>query len=324
MTRTPRGGRTGFDLDEFRPYLVAVRAVTGVPADASDWTNSANAYPALQPPPSWPGGPSFSFSRGDGSLHLWWLAPPYSQGYEIECATGAYGGTYTLCADVETATVTNGRVNATISSWTAGGTNYTIDNDTTYNLAIRITNAWGVSPYVRTWPIYPLALTVSGVTSRFVTITLDGHSYDWYYKASTGPDATCQGPVSGQRGRASKTVPVGVDLTAGETYGLPRHTATARVRRATCWPRRRRSPRPRSPLPASPIQGPPSPSPTTPAHGGTRLTPGRTETAPTNRRERVSASPASRRARHTPTRRTARPAAMPLTNSPARISPPPR
>ena len=150
-----RGGRTGFDLDKFRPYLVAVRAVTSVPADASDWTNSANAYPALQPPPSWPGGPSFSFSRGDGSLHLWWLAPPYSQGYEIECATGAYGGTYTLCADVETATVTNGRVNATISSWTAGGTNYTIDNDTTYNLAVRITNAWGVSPYVRTWPILP-------------------------------------------------------------------------------------------------------------------------------------------------------------------------
>ena len=133
------------DLVWNRSYTVAVRAVTSDPAQASPWTLATDVHPAYNP-----NGETMSTSRAAGSISFSWERQIFSQGYQIECATRENNvtGAYTLCADVSSATAVNGRYSATISSWTAGGTDYTIDNTKTYDLAVRHTNAWGNSPWV--------------------------------------------------------------------------------------------------------------------------------------------------------------------------------
>ena len=56
-----------------------------------------------------------------------------------------------------------------------------------------------------------LSLAASSVTNTAATLTLTGHSGNWWYKADTGPHNTCQGPVSGTT--ASLT-----GLTSGTPY----------------------------------------------------------------------------------------------------------
>ena len=56
-------------------------------------------------------------------------------------------------------------------------------------------------------------LTASSTSPTNGTLTLSGWSQGWYYKADTGPDATCQGPVSA--GTSSKNL---TGLTAGSSY----------------------------------------------------------------------------------------------------------
>ena len=41
-----------------------------------------------------------------------------------------------------------------------------------------------------------VGLTASNVAATTATLTIAGHSNDWYYKANAAPDNTCQGPVS--------------------------------------------------------------------------------------------------------------------------------
>ena len=197
------GSTTSFTVDQDlvadlvwnRPYTVAVRAVTSDPAQASPWTLAADVNPAYNPD-----GETMTTSRGAGSISLSWERRIFSQGYQIECATRENNvtGAYTLCADVSSATAVNGRYSATISSWTAGGTNYAIDDTKTYDLSVRHTNAWGNSPWVLAPLIHPNpAVTVSNIGVTAATLTMAHHSGNWYYKADTSPDNTCQGPVSG-------------------------------------------------------------------------------------------------------------------------------
>ena len=54
-------------------------------------------------------------------------------------------------------------------------------------------------------------LTVSNVTKTGATLTIADHNHDWHYKADTGPDASCKGPVTG----ATRTLS---GLTANTTY----------------------------------------------------------------------------------------------------------
>ena len=181
-------------------YMVAVRAVTNDPAQASDWTRSVDAHPAHQPVKEQPGQNPISASRAAGSLTLSWVQPRYSPGYEIECATHEDGvtGAYKLCADVETITLgSDRRVTATITSWTVGGTTYTVDDSKIYDLIVRTTNAWGKSPFHYAPLIYPNpSLTVSNVAATTATLTVAHHSGNWYHK-HTNTGATCDGPVSG-------------------------------------------------------------------------------------------------------------------------------
>ena len=199
------------DLGWDRAYTVAVRAVTSNQSDASPWLLSQNAHPSTQPV-------NITVSRADGSVSVSWELPvagtKHTRGYEIECATRENNVTaaYTVCADVESATFTNRAITVTISSWTAGGTDYTIDNSKIYDLQVRHTNAWGESPWVYAPLIYVRpVLTVSGVGPTTATLTIAQHTGNWYYKADLAPDNTCQGPVSG-------TIKDLTGLAGGATY----------------------------------------------------------------------------------------------------------
>ena len=213
------------DLGYTRSYTVAVRAVTTNPAQASPWLMSADAHPALAPDlhPD-----KVTISRGAGSVSLSWMQPIHAQGYEIDCATyeqpdtphdpSSYNPTYTLCADVDNANVALfGTINATISSWTDSGTNYSIDNAKTYDLRVRTTNAWGESTDTLAPLIPAMTLTVSNITQDTARLTLSNYPGDWHYKADTGPDNSCKGPVS-----SSRTDLAG--LSNGETYTYSAYT----------------------------------------------------------------------------------------------------
>ena len=180
------------DLGKTRSYAVAVRAVTADPTQASPWLVSDDAHPAYAPDLA-----TMSVSRAAGSVSVSWKRPDYAQGYKIYCATYENNapGTYTLCAEVETATATNGRISATIKSWTAGGNNYTIDDTKAYALSVSTTNAWGES-YGASKLIHPIILTVSNITWYTARLTLSNYPGDWYYQANTGPDSSCTGPVT--------------------------------------------------------------------------------------------------------------------------------
>ena len=209
-----RGDRTR-DLGWARAYAVAVRAVTTSPAQAGPWLVSADAYPAYEPD-------DITASRADGSVSLSWTANhhllPHAEGYEIECATraGNVSAAYTRCADVEDATPVSGKLSATISSWTAGGTDYTIDDSKTYDLRVRTTNAWGESSWRFAPLIYPPPeLTVSNVGVQTATLTIANHSNAWYYKANAAPDNTCKGPVNA--GTSTKDL-TGLSANTGYDY----------------------------------------------------------------------------------------------------------
>ena len=202
VDKDKRDGRDQ-DLSIWRSYAVAVRAVIADPAQASPWLLSATAHPARVPERA-----TMSVSRATGSVSVSWTPPNHAQGYEIECAAYDLAETpqgppsnepsYTLCADVETATVTNGKIDVTISSWTAGGTDYTVDDAKTYDLKVRTTNAWGESPDALAPLIYPAdMLTVSNTGATTATLNIAHYSGNWYYKADRGPHTRCQSAVSG-------------------------------------------------------------------------------------------------------------------------------
>ena len=64
------------------------------------------------------------------------------------------------------------------------------------------------------------SLTASAVGDTTTTLTLDGHSGNWWYEADAGPHRTCQGPVSGK----TKAV---TGLTPGTAYTYSAYSAAA-------------------------------------------------------------------------------------------------
>ncbi len=125
------------DLASDRSYLVAVRAVTGNAADASDWKRSEDVRPVF--------GHLFDLthSRSGGSITLSWKPNLWTTGYEIDCAV--QGQSYTRCATLTGQDYTAATHSVTISSWTAGGNNYTIIGGEVYDIKITSTNQWGSS-----------------------------------------------------------------------------------------------------------------------------------------------------------------------------------
>ena len=171
--------------------MVAIRAVNSDPAHASPWVNSEVIRP-IQPQLS-----NVSHTRTDGQIVLSWDPNLWTTGYEIYCGEhNPPATTYTLCATLTDQDDTAARHNVTLTSWTAGGTNYSIDNTSTYHIQIVSTNKWSSLGWFAPL-IYPYFLSVSGITATDATLTIAGHTGQWWYKADAGPHTTCQGPVSG-------------------------------------------------------------------------------------------------------------------------------
>ena len=195
-----RDKRGGFDQDlgYLRAYAVAVRAVTSNPAQASPWTMSTDALPARIPLFA-----TMSVSRAVGSVSISWARPANADGYKVYCATreNNVSSAHTVCANVANATAVNGRYSATISSWTADGTNYTIDDTKIYDISITTTNAWGDS-YGQIAPLIdpiPPALTASNIGVTCATLTIANHTGGWWYKGGklSCTDGACTSVASG-------------------------------------------------------------------------------------------------------------------------------
>ena len=185
-----------------RSYAVAIRAVSTTPGEASAWVPSASIRP-LNPQLS-----NLTDTRTDGQIALSWTPNPWTTGYEIDCAV--LGSSYTRCATLTDQDHSATQHSVTISTWTAGGTNYAIDNSSIYDIRICSTNTWGYGCHLAPL-VYPNpSLTASNVAATTVTLSIANHHEAWYYK-HTNTGATCDGPVSG----ASKNL---TGLTAGTDY----------------------------------------------------------------------------------------------------------
>ena len=188
-----------------RMYAVSIRAVSNTPDNASAWTPSASIKP-LNPKLS-----NLAHTRTDGQIALSWTPNPYTTGYEIDCAV--LGSSYTRCATLANQDHSASQHSVTISTWTAGGTEYAIDNSSIYDIRICSANTWGYGCYLAPL-IYPnVALSVSGVKATSATLTIINHREAWYYKATSGPHTTCQGPVAA--GTSNQALS---GLTAGSSY----------------------------------------------------------------------------------------------------------
>ena len=77
----------------------------------------------------------------------------------------------------------------------------------------------GITSEWRNMPIARVELTASAVTAITATLTLAGYEGDWWYQADTGPDSTCQGPVT----TASEALD---GLTEDQPYTYTAYSAT--------------------------------------------------------------------------------------------------
>ena len=183
-------------------YAVSIRAVSATPGDASAWVATASIKP-LNPQLS-----NLTYTRGNGQIALSWTPNPWTTGYEIDCAV--LGSAYTRCATLTNQDHSATEHSVTISTWTAGGTNYAIDNSSTYDIRVCSTNATGYGCYLAPL-VHPITLTASNVAATTATLTIARYTGNWYYNATSGPHTTCQGPVSG----ASQNL---TGLTANTAY----------------------------------------------------------------------------------------------------------
>ena len=202
-----------------RSYTVAIRAVNNNPAQASEWVNT----PTLRPVSPWLR--DLTVTRTDGQIALSWTPNFWTTDYDIYCHQYTPGATYnpdyTLCATLTDQDDTASSHSVTISTWTADGTNYSIDNNKVVDLAIDSKNTWTKARYLLPL-IDPLAtLTASDVTKTTATLTVGNHSGQWWYKANAAPDNTCQGPVAANT--ASKDL---TGLSSFTTYTYKAYSAS--------------------------------------------------------------------------------------------------
>ena len=176
-----------------RFYMLSVRAVTSNESDASAWATTEDIAPILGQLTN------LTHSRSTGSITLSWKPNFWTTGYKIYCDDYVSTETpaYTLCATLTDQVDTAAQHSVTISSWTVGGTNYSIDDTKTYDIKIRSTNKWGFDEFLAPLIGPAPGLTVSNIGGATATLTIARHSGNWYYKANAAPDNTCQGPVSG-------------------------------------------------------------------------------------------------------------------------------
>ena len=125
-----------------RAYRMAVRAVNANPGDASPWTNSVVIHPIFA------NLRDFTATRSAGQIAMSWTPNYWTTGYEIDCAAydssqTPYVPSYTRCATLTDQDDTDDKHSVTISTWTADGTDYSIDDTKQYDIRICSTNSTG-------------------------------------------------------------------------------------------------------------------------------------------------------------------------------------
>ena len=200
-------------LQQSATYIVAVQAVGG--GQAGGWKNSASIGPLigyLQ---------DIQVTRADGSITISWKANWSATEYLVDCAVK--GESYTRCANPASLDPNAARHSVTVNTWTAGGSNYSIDNSKVYDVRIASKNQWGTAhwvfaPWVRPYHDGGNAdLFVTAVSATTATLSIKDYSGNYWYKADKGPDTTCRG-----FGGVDKVL---TGLTVGETYTYSAHSA---------------------------------------------------------------------------------------------------
>ena len=205
-----------YPLSQQRWVMLAVRAVkNNDPSAAGPWAQTAD-IPTFSTY-LW----GFSHTRGDGQISMSWNATPHVTDYDVYCAVAVPGtsGDYTLCATLANPVYTPGeQINTTISTWTADGTDYSIDNTKKYDFAIHSKNTWSEGRWLP--PLMePITLTASSITRSTATLTLAEYTGTWWLKRTTPASTNCKSMGTAAATGATE------DLTA-LTAGTP-HTYKA-------------------------------------------------------------------------------------------------
>ena len=199
-----------YPLTSVRPYMVAVRAVkNNDPSAASPWTNSESLGPLF------PFLRDYTYTRSSGGLRLQWTPNFFTTGYEIDCAehdsTQPGNPSYTRCKTLTDQDDTASSHVVNISTWTAGGANYSINDNKTYDIRVCSTNKWGRACYLP--PLArPISLDVSSVTTTTATLSISHYNGAWWYQRTVPSDTTCNSVTAG-----TQSVNL-TSLTGGEAY----------------------------------------------------------------------------------------------------------
>ncbi len=91
-----------------------------------------------------------------------------------------------------------GTTGSCVGSQSASTTNLTsLSPNTTYKYQAWTNGNCGGASFARdSFTTLPITLAASGIGRTTATLTIAGHSSQWWYKADVGPDDTCQGPVA--------------------------------------------------------------------------------------------------------------------------------
>ena len=171
-----------------RSYLFAVRARNN--SGAGEWTRLT----------VWPAAPlriaSISAARTASDITLTWTAPAANGGYPItyvfvQCRTSSDGGTtwssWFNCAGQSSPSYVPGSLYSAVIDSVDG-----YDSALTYQARARGYNALGYGDWRESAVIEPVTLTASAVTATTATLTLDGHTGNWWLKQTAPtPAGTC-------------------------------------------------------------------------------------------------------------------------------------
>ena len=208
-----------YDLTRSRHYTVAIRAVNANPPQASEWVSSQIIRPIF------PYLRDFTYTRTDGQITMSWTPNPYTTGYNIYCdnytSGGTYNPSYTLCATLTGQDHTASKHSVTITK--SGGTHNwsSLDNTSTLDIAIDSTNATGSARFLTPLMSADETLSVSSVSDTGATLTIEGHTGNWWYKGRVrlGTYGTCT-QVTGSTSVTLST------LTASTNYEYHAYSAT--------------------------------------------------------------------------------------------------
>ena len=213
MTRAKRHTGTSIRLGgipNYWDYIIQVQAINSSGGGA--WAESAPVKPvrALQTAAS-----NVAVTRSDGAIAVSWTQCDITQfscnggtpitGWAISISSD--GGAWTRAKDLTT--YTSGSA-ITIDSG--------IDNTKSYQVHVGV-----ITRFKTVWTnatVPDEILTVEDLTHNSATLKIINHSGDWYYKALAGPDATCQGPVSGSTDSLT-------GLSTGTTYTYTAYSDSA-------------------------------------------------------------------------------------------------